>query len=211
MTRVKRINILYGPPGTGKTTIANILPKGVQYISVGALARTEIAGDTTLGKSLSYYLDNVLEYPQDVIGQLMRTPIRDAEGAVLLDGFPKYEREVKVLQDVMDELALVPGHLFTLRLSADEALSRSLGRLICSSCRVECGNAQEDCCKECGFPLEERPDDESAIFLRRYSDWQQNHQIVSNMLINEGYVHAALDAKKSAAATAAFMLATINA
>jgi len=47
---MSEINILYGAPGAGKTTAANLLPKDIEYLSVGKLARQEIELKTKFGK-----------------------------------------------------------------------------------------------------------------------------------------------------------------
>ncbi len=182
---MSEINILYGPPGSGKTTAANLLPSEVTYLSVGRLARREIERKTILGCLMDNHIQNLQEYPKPIIRQLVEKPIELARGVILLDGFPKYERETEVLEEIMESNSLLPGKLFNIELDPQEAWDRVSGRRVCLSCDYQSDG--DVSCPCCGESLKKRPDDNYNDFVIRYGDYEKNNNIVRLRLIKLGY------------------------
>jgi adenylate kinase family enzyme len=67
------IILLYGPPASGKTTLAKGISNNfdISYLSVGQITRREIANKTDVGHRLKKYLDDVVEYPVEFIGDIV--------------------------------------------------------------------------------------------------------------------------------------------
>lgn len=182
---MSEVNILYGPPGSGKTTTANLLPSDITYLSVGRLARKEFEDKTILGYQMHDLVSRLEEYPKDIIKELMEPPIRSATGKILLDGFPKYEREVDVLESIMDSNRLAPGRLFNIEASLITAWHRIVGRKVCSICDYQ--SSELDSCPDCNRILLKRTDDNYEDFIIRYNDYEINNGLIKTRLVKLGF------------------------
>lgn len=163
--------LIYGPPGSGKTTVAQGVCKkeGLEYLSVGTITRSEISKKTELGNSLKAYLDQVVEYPPEVITKTMKPYIISAKG-FLLDGYPKYKEEIPPFFQILNKGNLLINGVFVLVLTAEEAQTRALQRKICSVCGLQT-EREKGRCSSCGGQLKTREDDQPEIFSRRFNDY----------------------------------------
>jgi adenylate kinase len=182
---MSEVNILYGPPGSGKTTAADLLPRSIAYLSVGRLARKEFENQTILGCQMHDLIEHLEEYPKPVIQELMEAPIKSANGIILLDGFPKYEREIEVLENIMEAGDLLPGDLFNIELDLSTAWDRIKGRKICPLCDYQSSELRE--CPNCNKTLLKRVDDNYEDFAIRYNDYETNNSLVKVKLIKLGF------------------------
>lgn len=66
--------ILLGAPGAGKGTQAELLTQklGIPAISTGNMLREAMRNDTETGREVTYYMDNGLLVPDDVILAIVR-------------------------------------------------------------------------------------------------------------------------------------------
>jgi adenylate kinase family enzyme len=92
--------LIYGPPGCGKTTIGQLISNNstLKYISVGEITRREIYSQSEVGKKLKYYLDLPLEYPIELISNLIQVNLDNLienKTDFILDGYPKYYWEAE--------------------------------------------------------------------------------------------------------------------
>jgi|GEM_PF-2005558 len=182
---MSEINILYGAPGAGKTTAANLLPKDIEYLSVGKLARQEIELKTKFGKKLLSYINNLEEYPKPIIKKLIEKPIINSEKIILVDGFPKFEREVEVLEDIMEDNSLLPGFVFNINISHEDAWDRIKDRKVCPNCDYQ--STEQTCCPDCKELLKTRDGDSYEDFAIRYQDYELNNNLVKSKLIKLGF------------------------
>jgi len=162
--------LIYGPPGSGKTTVAQGVcqKEGLEYLSVGAITRSEISRGTELGNALKTCLGRVIEYPPELIARTMKPYIINARG-FLLDGYPKYKEEVPSFFQILDEVGLTINGILVLNLSVKEAQTRALQRKICTICGLQT-RGKENHCNSCGGQLKVREDDHPEIFSRRFND-----------------------------------------
>lgn len=162
--------LIYGPPGSGKTTVAQEMCKkeGLEYLSVGAITRSEISRCTELGNALKACLDKVIEYQPELIAKTMEPYIINAQG-FLLDGYPKYKEEVPSFFQILNRAGLTINRILVLTLTLEEAQVRTLQRKICSVCGLQTGE-KESRCGSCGGELKTREDDQPEIFSRRFND-----------------------------------------
>jgi adenylate kinase len=176
MPSSKAFYLLYGPPASGKTYLALKLQRehGFHYLSVGEITRREIASDSTEGRQLKYYLDNVLEYPPELISGVLRMEIARVPRSckhVFLDGFPKYDREVKSFLKMLADLAIRLVAIVLLECPLAEVLRRVSQRRMCRGCGRQCTANRNARCPHCNGDLVRRDDDEPIVLQRRYRDY----------------------------------------
>lgn len=168
-------HLLYGPPASGKTDLAlRLKSRAFAYISTGEITRREIAAESTDGKRLKYYLDNVLEYPSDLIAGVLRRELAHLPPIpqrVILDGFPKYRNEVDAFREILAEPGNSLASIIVLECSLSEVLRRVRDRRLCLVCGHQCALTANDRCPHCNGQLTRREDDDDFIIRRRYSDY----------------------------------------
>lgn len=160
----------------------------IDYISVGEQFRRELQLGTPLGQRMNAYLQTIREYPVCLMAKLVLKSLVDSlESDVIFDGFPKYEREIKVLDQLIEDRAVIPGTVFTLTTGLDLALERAAQRYICSNCGAQT-NIDSSGCSRCSIgTLEKRDDDSTNAFKRRYADYTAASQVVIPLLEKRGF------------------------
>jgi adenylate kinase len=197
-----KLHILYGPPGAGKTTLSENLPKSIAYISMGAIARKEIALESKLGRELQHYIEQVREYPSALVQQVINNALRRERSQVIVfDGFPKFQREIPILETLLTDIDSVPGNAVVLNLSLDEALARMASRRICPHCSRQFGQFHEMVCPTCKIGLVKRDDDTDASFTLRFNDYLENNHLILSRLHDLGFTIIRLSSKHVTADT----------
>jgi adenylate kinase len=172
------IILLYGPPASGKTTLAKGISNNfdISYLSVGQITRREIANKTDVGHRLKKYLDDVVEYPVEFIGDIVEKELdslkKSGVNTVLLDGFPKYFWEAEKFLNILKKLNLTINKIIIINLTYDDICKRASNRRICLKCLKEynLSNTGSIICPECGNELVLREDDSAFVLKRRYGD-----------------------------------------
>ena len=106
---MKSVIVLLGPPGSGKGTQGEMLSEKLGYVrlSTGDMLREAVRNGTELGKKAKTYMDSGALVPNDLIIGLMKEKIAQAEGGVILDGFPRTVEQADALdQQLQVDLAL---------------------------------------------------------------------------------------------------------
>ena len=85
--------VLFGPPGSGKgTQAAKLVAKyNLVHLSTGDIFRTNIKGETELGKLAKGYLDKGQLVPDEVTINMLQTEVAkyDTVNGFIFDGFPR--------------------------------------------------------------------------------------------------------------------------
>ena len=118
--------VLLGPQGAGKGTQAQRISErtGAKHISTGDLVRAEIKAGSELGQTIKGYNDRGDLVPDEIIIQMMRLYLDEADSWVL-DGFPRNESQAEALDEMLEEISAELDAAVALE-APDEALIKRL-------------------------------------------------------------------------------------
>ena len=100
------IGIIFGPPGSGKGTQASRIEQEfkLKHLSTGSILRHEVALGTPTGKEAGRIMAAGDLVPDELIVDIVRGRLPEAEAeaaGVLLDGFPRTERQARALDAML--------------------------------------------------------------------------------------------------------------
>ncbi len=132
----KKLILLIGAPGSGKTTDGQSIAKNhldITAYSLGNLLKAEIARGTATGKIINDYVSKGDLVPTAIAIDTLCNAIKKAPTEiVLIDGFPRKEKHMKIFADVLfnesDKVDLVS--VIEVRVSEEVARERVLGQNI---------------------------------------------------------------------------------
>ena len=116
------IGVIFGPPGSGKGTQAALLHDrfNLVHLSTGEILRHEVARGSELGREVARIMQAGQLVPDDLVDRVVQEHLRQVEGDVLLDGFPRTVEQAKALDEM---LAHADRHVdFVIALEAPEKL-----------------------------------------------------------------------------------------
>ncbi|TME13919.1 MAG: adenylate kinase [Chloroflexi bacterium] len=116
------IGVIFGPPGSGKGTQAALLHDrfNLVHLSTGEILRHEVARGSELGREVGRIMQAGQLVPDDLVDRVVQEHLRQVEGDVLLDGFPRTVEQAKALDEM---LADADRHVdFVIALEAPEKL-----------------------------------------------------------------------------------------
>ena len=172
---MKSTIVLLGPPGSGKGTQGEKLCSEFGYVklSTGDMLREAVKNQTELGKKAKEYMDTGALVPNDLIIGLMKEKVKEANGKVILDGFPRTIEQADALSGQLEvDLAL------NLDVADEELVKRITMRRSCPSCNavyhlIYNAPKKEGVCDKCGTKLYQRDDDTEATVLNRLSTYRE--------------------------------------
>jgi len=160
----KKLILLIGAPGSGKTTDGSAIAKNhpeITAYSLGKLLEDEAKKDTKLGKINRDYISKGELIPTAIVIDTIMEAVKNAPtDIVLLDGFPRKEKQMKIFADILSANHTIElDSVIEIRVSEAVARERVLGR-------------------------SDRADDQEDIFNNRMKIYQET---ISN--IEEFYDH----------------------
>ncbi len=128
----KKLILLIGAPGSGKTTDAEVIAENHSNItsySLGKLLKEEIDKNTTTGKITNDYLSKGDLVPTAIaIDIICETVQKSPTDIILIDGFPRKEKQMKIFGDLVNEVSRVDLiSVIEVRVSETVARERVLG------------------------------------------------------------------------------------
>jgi adenylate kinase len=121
--------VLLGPQGAGKGTQAQRISEmtGAKHISTGDLVRAEIKSGSALGQTITDYNDRGDLVPDEVIVQMMR-PYLDEADSWILDGFPRNRPQADLLDEMLEEIGAELDAAVVLEAPDEALIERLSGR-----------------------------------------------------------------------------------
>ena len=179
-------NIIFiAPPAAGKGTQSKLISDeyNIPHISTGDLLREEAAKETPLGKQIKEDMEKGNLVSDEVITTLLKNRITsaDCKNGYILDGYPRNLTQAKIYNDLLEELGYDKGVVIFFDIDKDRALTRTLSRIICSSCGSsynllvdELKPKKENICDRCGHELVTRNDDTREVFIHRFDTYMNS-------------------------------------
>jgi len=129
----KKLILLIGAPGSGKTTDGSNIAKNhsdITHFSTGDLLKDEAGKETKLGKINNAFISKGELVPTDIVIDTIVEAIKKAPtNIVLLDGFPRKEKQMKMFADCLNNVHDIElSSVIEIRVSEDVARERVLGR-----------------------------------------------------------------------------------
>ena len=165
--------------GTGKGTQCNLLKKncGFIHISTGELFRQRIKQGDQLGTDIAKTINNGHLVSNEVVLTLLEEFIvsNKLNSGIIFDGYPRNTVQAQQLDNLMQKLNTQIDLAIYLEIPKEEALKRTLGRLICPKCNKtynmyynETKPHNKNLCDNCNIELEKRTDDTQQAFNSLY-------------------------------------------
>ena len=169
-------NIIFiAPHGTGKGTQCDLLKEKYHFahLSTGNLFREKMSQDTPLTKELKEVINSGKLVSDDIVLKMLEEYLEEHqyEEGIIFDGFPRTLNQAQKLDELMSNLNEKITKVIYLEITKDEALKRTLGRLICPNCGKSYNKFYdnlkpqiEGICDNCEASLTSREDDTKEAF-----------------------------------------------
>lgn len=170
--------VLLGPPASGKGTHGRLLASelGLEYLSTGALLRSNVEERSLLGRAAEPilarggYLPDELMLP--VIGAWLANQAENS--GWVLDGFPRSLAQAEFLDLTLANNSSKLDVAISLEVPFKKLFERIRSRVECSECRWSGPKVQlsrEGACPACGYSAAPRADDDELNFCNRHSEF----------------------------------------
>ena len=178
-------NIIFvAPPAAGKGTCSEMLESKFNYkhISTGDLLRSAKTMGDDLGKTISKLMDSGELVGDEIVLELLQRELNnlDTNDRFILDGYPRNILQAQTLDKLFNELNIKDYVVIYLSIDFESALKRTLGRLLCPSCKAGYNKYNdklkpkvEGICDKCGSNLITRSDDTKETFKIRFDTYMK--------------------------------------
>ncbi len=129
---LKKLILLIGAPGSGKTTDGSNIAQNhsdITHYSTGDLLKSEVEKETKLGKINKGFIESGELVPTDIVIDTIVGAVKNAPtDIILLDGFPRKEKQMKFFADCLNNVdGIELSSVIEIRVSEDVARERVLG------------------------------------------------------------------------------------
>ena len=192
--------VMLGGPGSGKGSASKILTNqlNIPHISTGDMFREQIRKQTELGKIADSYISKGQLVPDEITIQVVKDRLnwKDAKNGVVLDGFPRTERQAKALDQMLKEQGKKVDLAPELRIPDEIIIQRVVNRVMCSN--KKCGAIynlklnppkKEGICDVCGSKLISRSDDNEQTIKNRLATYYKNSKVLIDYYNAKGVLY----------------------
>jgi len=124
--------VLFGPPGAGKGTQSEILIDKYQlvHLSTGDIFRSNIKGETALGKEAKSFMDKGELVPDSLTISMLQSEVEKHPGAkgFIFDGFPRTSAQAEALDVFLTSRNTSISGMLALEVEEEELIKRLLNR-----------------------------------------------------------------------------------
>lgn len=183
-------NIIFvAPPAAGKGTCSEYLKSKFNYnhVSTGDLLReARIKGDD-LSKKIASIMDSGGLVSDDIVLELLQNKLNqmDKNSKFILDGYPRNILQAQTLDKIFEESNIDDYVVIYLNIDVNEALKRTLSRLVCPNCKkgynkysTELKPKVDGICDDCSSALITRSDDNEETFKIRFDNYMKETENV---------------------------------
>ena len=171
--------MLLGAPGSGKGTQAEMITRhfGIPVTSTGTILRREKDLGTPLGLETAEITQGGGLVSDAIIVELIEDWLRLHGGhGFVFDGFPRTNSQAESLQSILLRLRTPLDLAIWLDVSEETVGNRIASRLQCQACGFTTSVssatfAERPICPYCDGPLVRRNDDDSAVLIKRLSEF----------------------------------------
>ncbi len=174
--------MIMGPPGVGKGTQAELIKitYDLYHLSTGDILRDAVQQNSELGHKVKDHLDAGELVPDKIVGEIIEEKLKEnqVKEKFLLDGFPRTEKQVEILDDVLERLQVNIGVAFFINVDEEEIIWRLSGRRVCSHCGTlyhvkNKPPKKEEYCDKCHGKLIQRKDDTEEVIRERLAIYKK--------------------------------------
>jgi len=124
--------LLFGPPGSGKSTQGALLSEhlGIPHFSIGELLRARAEGDSDEARAIAAKMKAGDLVDDSTVYETLKTHLRadSTRDGFILDGFPRTEQQIPMLEKLAGELALEEYIALDISVPAEVTRTRLLQR-----------------------------------------------------------------------------------
>lgn len=184
--------ILFGPPGAGKGTQAKLMVEkfGLPHISTGDILRSEVKGQSDLGKEAKGYMESGKLVPDSLVTEMVKKRLSggDLGKGFILDGFPRTQAQAKALDAMLGSKIDLAIYFDT---SEKIVVQRLTGRRVCPKCGTNyhvknMPPKKDNVCDTCHVALFQRPDDNEATVRNRLNVYLKESEAVLDYYQQQG-------------------------
>lgn len=165
---------LMGIQASGKGTFGRRLAKDldVPHIEIGAVLRERARVDDEVGRAIADKQRAGEFADEAIVVQALAGALAEAPAGFILDGFPRFGRQVETLDAMLKRLGVRLDAPVYLKLSEEDARERLANRLVCRRCQRSTTRlvaAEGGPCPyaDCGGQLTHRPDDRDPVTVAK--------------------------------------------
>ena len=187
--------ILLGPPGAGKGTQAEkiVAERDLTYISTGAILRSAVKADTTLGRKVRQFMDQGKLVPDELVVEIVKDRLMepDCASGALLDGFPRTVVQAVFLDKVLPDIQSGIDRVLSIEVNEEELIERLTGRRVCSDCGANYHikfkpPKVRNVCDQCGGDLYQRDDDSLGTVKERLEVYKNQTEPLIKFYMEQG-------------------------
>ena len=152
--------IIFGPPGAGKGTQSTFIAKkyNLFQLSTGEILRDQIKEKTNLGNKIAPIINSGAFVPDEIVSELIEKILKEKKynNRVIFDGYPRSLSQAKNLEYLLKKYKQKIDLVLKLSVSLETVIKRIIKRK----------------------NLEERPDDNEQIAIKRYKTYEKSTEPV---------------------------------